>query len=154
MRIIIHTKLFIYGAIMDKFAAYYNSPEMIQELSQYVHENFKLISTKMISELRQKLGIAPSMDNSEGYVSLMLSLQGRLFNEMVYSSAGICQSTGCKFVEMIPPLTIEILFQLIKGENPLNGKIRTDVKDDLKGFQDYYQSQIEDLRKAIAALPK
>ena len=154
VRIMLDIKLFIYSATMDKFVAYYNSPEKIEELSQYVHENFKLISTKMISEMRRKLDINPSMDNSDGYVSLMLSLQGRLFNEMVYSIAGACQSTGCKFVEMIPPITIEILFTLIKGENPLNGKMRTDITEDLTGFKVYYQSQIEYLRSVIAALPK
>lgn len=139
---------------MDKFAAYYNSEERIQELSEYVHQNFKLISTKMISEMRRMLDIEPNLTNSDGYVSLMVSLQGRMFNEMVYSIAGHCQYMGMSFTQIIPKTTIDILLNLIEGKNPLGGEPRTDVKHDLEGFKEYYKSQIDKLREVVEALPK
>jgi len=139
---------------MDKFAAYYNNEEKMKELSEYVHQNFKLIWTKMSSEMRRMLDIEPNMDNSDGYVSLMMSLQGRLFNEMIYSLSGSLQSLNMKFTEVVPHLTICVLFDLIEGRNPLNGRIRDDVKEDVDGFKKYYKSQIDGLRKAVEALPK
>ena len=138
----------------DKFAEYYNSPEKIKELSEYVHLNFKLIQTKMISEMRRKLEIEPDLSNRDGYVSLMCSLYGRMFNEMVYGLCGICQSTSVNFDEMIPKETRLILLDLMSGRNPLKGNIRTDVPDDLKKFKEFYLENIEELRKNIGALPK
>src|SRR5208283_1099163 len=95
------------------------------------HLNFKLIQTKMISEMRRKFDIKPSRDNSEGYISLMVSLYGRMFNEMIYSLAGICQSCDMKLTKIAPPLTLSLLLDLIEGKNPLNGKLRSDIPNDL-----------------------
>lgn len=138
----------------DKFAKYYSSEERQEELSQYVHENFKLIMTKMASEMRRKLNITPDLSNSDGYVSLYLSLQGRLFNEMVYSMCGSLQGFKMTLAEVLPPATIIMILDLIAGKNPLNGMPRTDVADDLKGFQKYYLEQIDELRKNLDSLPK
>lgn len=138
----------------DKFCEYYNTPEKIQELSEYVHLNFKLIHTKMLSEMRRKLDISPNMDNSEGYVSLMISLYGRMFNEMIYSFCGICQSTSMKASEIIPETTLKIFLDIWEGNNPLKGRLRTDIKEDLEGFKKYYLENIDELRKNIDALPK
>jgi len=138
----------------DKFAEYYNSPERIKEMSEYVHLNFKLIHTKMISEMRRKFNIEPSLDNKEGYVSLMLSLYGRMFNEMIYGLAGISQSTNIPVDQIVPEKTLKILLDLWEGKNPLNGRMRTDVKEDLKGFQEYYLKHIDALREDKDALPK
>lgn len=138
----------------DKFAEYYNSPEKIEELSQYVHENFKLIHTKMISEMRRKLNITPDMQNFDGYVSLMVSLSGRMFNEMVYSLAGISQSTRTNVSEIIPDMTLKILLDLWEGKNFLDGRMRSDVKEDLEGFKKYYLDNIDALRSIEEALPK
>lgn len=139
---------------MDKFVEYYNTDEKIEELSQYVHENFKLIHTKMISEMRRKLDITPDMQNPDGYVSLMVSLYGRMFNEMVYSLAGISQATGSKASEIIPQTTLKVFLDLYEGKNPLGGRIRTDVKENLEGFKKYYLENIDALREAKNALPK
>lgn len=137
----------------DKFAEYYNKPEKTKELSEYVHLNFKLIQTKMISEMRRKLDIEPDMSNKDGYVSLMCSLYGRMFNEMVYGLSGICQSVNMKFDEIIPKDTRLILIDLMSGHNPLKGNIRTDVPDDLEKFKEFYLENIDELRKNIGALP-
>lgn len=139
---------------MDKFAKYYNDEKRIKELSEYVHLNFKLIQTKMISEMRRKLHITPDMQNSDGYVSLMVSLYGRMFNEMVYSLSGISQSTNTKVSEIIPETTLKIFLDLWEGKNPLNGRIRTDVKEDIDGFKKYYLENIDALRDIKEALPK
>ena len=139
---------------MDKLAEYYNNDEKIQELSEYVHLNFKLIMTKMISEMRRKLDISPDMSNLDGYVSLMLTLHGRMFNEMVYSLAGVTQSTNAETSEIIPTLTLKILLNLYEGKNYLDGRTRTDVKEDLEYFKKYYIENVEDLRKNKDALPK
>lgn len=139
---------------MDKFAEYYNSEKRISELSEYVHMNFKLIQTKMVSELRRNLNITPDMQNTDGYVSLMVSLYGRMFNEMVYGLAGICQSTKVKAWEILPKTTILILFDLLEGKNPLGGRLRQDVSDDLAKFQSYYLKEIRSLRECIEALPQ
>jgi hypothetical protein len=138
----------------DKFAQYYDSEEKIQELSEYVHLNFKLIQTKMISEMRRKLDINPDMENSEGYVSLMVTLYGRMFNEVIYSLMGICQATSMKASEIIPTDTLIIFMDLWEGKNPLQGRIRNDVKEDLEGFKKYYLANIDELRKNIETLPK
>jgi hypothetical protein len=139
---------------MDKFANYYNNEDKIQELSNYVHENFKLIQTKMISELRRKLDITPDMENTDGYVSLMVSLYGRMFNEMVYGLSGICQSTKMKAQDIIPLTTLKIFLDLWEGKNPLKGRMRTDIKEDLEGFKKYYTENIDKLREIKEALPK
>lgn len=138
----------------DKFAEYYNTPEKIQELSEYVHLNFRLIQTKMLSEMRRKLDITPDLENTEGYVSLMLSLYGRMFNEMTYGLCGICQSSETKVSDIIPETTLKIFLDLWEGKNPLNGRLRTDVKDDLVGFKKYYLENIDELRSNKEALPK
>ncbi len=139
---------------MDKFAKYYDNEDKIQELSEYVHQNFKLIETKMISEMRRKLDIEPNMDNHDGYVSLMVSLNGRMFNEMVYSLSGICQSVNIKASQIIPETTLKIFLDLWEGKNVLNGRLRDDVKNDLEGFKKYYLENINQLRENKNALPK
>lgn len=139
---------------MDKFAKHCSSQEKIDEFSEYVHLNFKLILTKMISEMRRKLDIEPDMSNSEGYVSLMVSLYGRMFNEMVYSLAGISQATNAPVNEIIPQTTLKVFLDLYEGKNPLEGRLRTDVKEDLAGFKRYYLKHIDELRENIEALPK
>lgn len=140
--------------IMDKFAYYYRDQEKIKELSKYVHENFKLIHTKMISELRKKLDITPDINNYDGYLSLMVSLYGRMFNELVYGLAGISQATNTKVSEIIPETTLKVFLDLWEGKNPLNGRMRTDVKEDLEGFKKYYLENVDNLRKCKEALPK
>ena len=140
---------------MDKFAVYYNTPEKINELSTYVHLNFHLIQTKMISEMRRKLDITPDLINSDGYVSLMITLYGRMFNELIYGLAGLCQSFNLDIKEVTPPKTIDIMFQLIEGDNPLNGKPRKDLDHISKEERDqYYLRHIQELRKNLEALPK
>ena len=139
---------------MNKFMEYYSSPEKTQELSEYVHMNLNLIYTKMLSEMRIKLDIKPDMKNSDGYVSLMISLCGFMFGEMLYNLAGISQATDMKFSNIISKTTINFLLDLLVGNNPLNGNIRTDVKEDLEGFKKYYFENIEEIRKNIDALPK
>jgi len=139
---------------MDKFAEYYKDVEKQKELSEYVHVNFKLIHTKMISELRRMLDLTPDLTNPDGYVSLMVSLYGRMFNEMVYGLAGISQSTKTKVAQIIPQNTVDILLDLLQDKNPLNGRIRSDIKEDLEGFKKYYLENIDMLREITEALPK
>jgi|ERR1700679_812596 len=139
---------------MDKFAEFYNDENKIEELSEYVHINFKLIHTKMLSEMRRKLELTPDMQNSDGYVSLMVSLYGKMFNEMVYSLAGISQATNTKVSDIIPATTLKVFLDLWEGKNPLEGRMRTDVKDDLEGFKKYYLENIDSLRQVSEALPK
>lgn len=138
----------------DKFAEYYSSEERIKELSEYVHINFKLIHAKMLSEMRRKLDITPDIRNSYGYVSLMVSLYGRMFNELVYGLAGISQHTNTKVSDIIPKETLKVFLDLYEGKNPLDGRIRSDVKDDLEGFKKYYLENIDSLRDCKEALPK
>jgi hypothetical protein len=140
---------------MDKFANYFNNnPKRIEELSEYVHKNFHLISTKMISEMRRKLAITPDLKNSDGYVSLMVSLYGRMFNELVYSLCGICQAFKLDLNDILPVTTIEIFNNLLKGENALNGEMRNDIKSTMEEKQDYYLQHIDFLRKIEEALPE
>jgi hypothetical protein len=138
----------------NKFSEYYSTEERIGELSEYVHQNFKLIYTKMISEMRQKLNITPDLENSDGYVSLMMSIQGRLFNEMVYSMAGSLQSSNMTLLQVLPPTTLLMILDLMMGINPLQGLQRGDVKNYLEAFKRYYSDNINQLRKSIEALPK
>lgn len=138
----------------DKFEKYYRNENKMRELSQYVHMNFKLIHTKMISELRRKLDITPDMTNSDGYISLMISLYGRMFNEFVYGLAEFSQSLKMKVSELIPETTLKIFLDIWEGKNPLNGRMRTDVKEDLEGFKKYYTENIDYLRQVDEALPK
>jgi hypothetical protein len=105
-------------------------------------------------EIVRKLDIQINMNNSDGYLSLMVSLFGRMFNELVYSLAGVCQSLNIKASEIISELTMKILLDLFEGKNPLNGRLRTDVKEDLQGFKKYYLDHIDDLRNIDECLPK
>jgi len=138
----------------DKFAEYYSSKERQEELSQYVHENFKIIQSKMISEIRRKLDITPDMENTDGYVSLMVSLHGRMFNEMVYSLCGMCQSTRTKATEIIPIQTIDVLICILNDVNPLKGEIRSDVRNEPDKFKKLYLECINELREIKEGLPK
>jgi hypothetical protein len=140
--------------VKDKFVDYYSNEKKIREFSEYVHVNFKLIHTKMLSEMRRKLDITADLTNSDGYLSLMVSLYGRMFNELVYGLAGISQTTKAPVHEIIPKATLKILLDLYEGKNPLEGRIRTDVKEDLEGFKKYYLENIDELRKEKEALPK
>lgn len=137
----------------DKFTSYYSNEKRIEELSDYVHLNFRLIMTKMQSEMRRKLDIEPNKTNEGGYYSLMCSLQGRLFNEMVYSLCGICQGLDMKFTDVIPENTVRILLELMANENPLKGKHREGMVSQ-EAFNQYYLKEIDDLRKNLEALPK
>lgn len=139
---------------MDKFADYYNTPEKISELSEYVHLNFKLIYTKMLSEMRRKLDITPDMKNIDGYCSLMVSLYGRMFNEMIYGLAGVCQSSQTSARKILPIETILVFLDILEDKNPLKGRFRSDVPNDPEKFQKFYQESIEELRAVIEALPK
>lgn len=138
----------------DKFKEYYSNEDRIVDFSEYVHLNMKLIMTKMVSEMRRKLDISPDMQNSEGYVSLMVSLYGRIFNEVVYSTCGLCESAKINLTQMLPPLTLSMILDLMMGVNPLNGKLRDDIPNDLPKFQRFYEKNIRTLRQAIEALPK
>ncbi len=138
----------------DKFIDYYDTDEKIRELSEYGHINFHLILTKMISEMRIKLNINPDMENTEGYVSLMVSLYGIMFNEIVYGLCGVCQTTSTKLPDIVPMLTLKILINLMEGKNPLNGSIRTDVKFTKEQMDHHYRENIDKLRQCIEALPK
>lgn len=138
----------------DKVAEYYSTEEKINELKEYVHLNFKVIHTKMISEMRRKLDINPSLENDEGYVSLMVSLYAAMFNEMVYALCGICQSTKISVHEMISVSMLKVFLSLLEDKNPLHGKPRTDIPEDLDGFKKYYLEEIDRLRDVIEALPK
>lgn len=138
---------------MDKFTKYYSDPEKVKEISEYVHLNFRLIMTKMVSEMRRKLDITPDIENTDGYISLMYALQGRLLNEMVYSMAAICQESGMKLTEILPPMTLIWILEMMKGVNPLNGALRQDMVD-LYTFKKYYMENIEELRENVEALPK
>ena len=138
---------------MNKFEKYYSTDEKISELSEYVHINFHLISTKMISEMRRKLDISPSLSNAE-YISLLVSLYGRMFNELVYSLCGLCQSTSVKCKEILPLTTLQILLDLLEDKNVLNGRMRNDIKTTLENKNEYYLKHIDELRKVIEALPK
>lgn len=137
----------------DKFLEYYSTPEKIAEMSEYVHLNYKLIATKMLSEMRRKLDINPSKTNEEGYTSLMYSLHGRLFNEMVYAFCGLCQAADMRFDEIIPRQTLLLLLDLLQGINPLNGKLNENVTP-LDKFKTYYLKEIDAIRDHIEALPK
>ncbi len=139
---------------MDKFEKYYCDETKMKELSQYVHQNFLLIHTKMVSELRKKLDITPDMQNSDGYVSLIVSLYGRMFNELIYGLAGIAGTTGTKVSDIIPEITFKIFLDLYAGKIPLNGRMRKDVKEDLEGFRKYCLENIDALREVKEALPK
>lgn len=140
----------------DKFAEWQSNEDNIKDFSEYVHLNFKLIQTKMISEMRRKLEIEldHELRNTEGYVSLMVSLYGRMFNEMVYSMCGICQSTRTNFTQIVPPMTLTIVLDLMMGINPLGGEIRNDIPNDLDKFKKYYTKHVADLRKIVECLPK
>lgn len=140
----------------DKFFKYYDgNEEKIRQLSEYVHRNFHIILTKMISETRRKLDIKPDLENSEGYVSLMVSLYGRMLNEIIYGLAGICQSFKIKPQEIVPIDTFKILLDLMDAKNPLNGRTRTDIREITKKERDeYYLKYIEELRSHIDALPQ
>ena len=132
--------------MIDKFASYYNTEEKVAELSEYVHINMKIIYTKMISEIRKKLDIEPELTNRDGYISLVVSLQGFIFNECVYSLAAICQSVDMKFDQIVPMRTLEILLSLLKGDDPLKGKPRDDVPHDKQKFHQEYMKCIKELR--------
>jgi hypothetical protein len=138
---------------MDKFTKYYSDPKKVEEMSDYVHLNFRLIMTKMVSEMRRKLDVKPDKENSEGYMSLLASLQARLMNEMVYSMAGLCQTLNMKLTDILPPMTLIWILEMMKGVNPLNDALRQDGVD-LDTFNKYYLENIEQLRKDVEALPK
>lgn len=139
---------------MDKFAQHYNTPEKVDELAEYVHLNFKLILTKMTSEMRRKLEISPNLQNTDGYISLLVSLYAAMFQEMVLASAGFCQSFDIKAEAIIQKTTLKILLNLLEGKNLLEGRPRTDIKDDLEGFKKYYLQTINELRENTDCLPK
>jgi len=139
--------------MQDKFTSYYSDKNKVNELSEYVHLNFRLIHTKMVSEMRRKLNIKPDLENSEGYVSLLATLQGRLFNEMVYSMCGLCQSVNMKFTDIIPEETLRILLALISNKNPLNGNHRPGMVSQ-EAFNSYYLSEISSLREITECSPQ
>ena len=137
----------------NKFLEYYSTQDKIDEMSEYVHLNFRLISTKMLSEMRRKLDINPSKTNEEGYQSLMYSLQGRMFNEMVYLMCGYCQAGGMKLEEIIPVTTLKLLLDLMQGKNPLEEEWNKRIVP-LQKFNEFYLKEIDAIREHVEALPK
>jgi len=137
----------------DKFANYCNTEERIKELSDYVHLNCKMIIVKMVSEMRRKLDIEPDRENKEGYVSLQLSIIGRMFNELVYALYAACHSHNMHFLDIVPRSTCAILMDLIQGKDTFDEGKLPDINKDLEKFNKYYLSQIDELRKNLEALP-
>ncbi len=140
----------------DKFAEYYDygkNQKRVDELSDYVHLNMKMIATKMQSEMRRELDIKPDLENSEGYVSLMVSLYGRMFNEIVYCLSGLCLGSKIKLQELIPQETLIILFNLLEGKYPTTEELMARTKITKEEFNEYYLKNIDSLRKNIETLP-
>jgi hypothetical protein len=135
----------------DKFKERYSQDHQVKELAQYVHENFKLIIAKMASEMAKKLDIKGDRQNSEGYVSMVITIQGALFNEMVVSLCSTCQALNLEAFEIVPAYTVQILADLLEGNNPLHGGERTDVVNDIEGFRKYYDTHIQRLRESAEA---
>jgi hypothetical protein len=73
---------------------------------------------------------------------------------MVYGLSGICQSMQTDASAIIPKSTLKILLDLYEGKNPLEGRLRTDVEEDLEAFKKYYLENIQSLRSEKNALPK
>lgn len=141
-------------SMTDKFAAYYNTEERIEELSQYVHENFKVIHTKMCSEMRRKLDLTADLQNTDGYVSLSVTLYARMFHELVYGLSGMCQCFKMEASQIISLPTLHVLLKLLQNENPLNGFPRSDIKHDPHWYEKYYEPVIDELRSVVEALPR
>ncbi len=137
----------------DKFAYWAHKDKNEEAFSQYVHENVKIIITKMMSEMRRKLHLTPGHTNEDGYLSMLVSIQGRVFNECVYSLMAICQSLNMKLSDIVPLQTIGLIVDMMEGKNPLEGRIRSDVKEDKAKFQESYQECIDKLRACVEALP-
>lgn len=144
----------------NKFTEYYSTEEKIAEMSEYVHFNYKMIMTKMQSETRRKLDIAPSGNNDEGYYDLMLSLSARMFNEMVYSACGICKSCDMKITDLLPPHTLILLLKLLKNEDAslseefINWAAKCGTAEEKHKFEEFYVKEIEEIRSNLEALPK
>ncbi len=51
--------------MINKFEEYYkDNDERSKQFSMYVHMNFRLILTKMLSEMRRKLDIVPDLEST------------------------------------------------------------------------------------------
>ncbi|SRR6266851_1203413 len=141
--------------MINKFEEYYkDNDERSKQFSMYVHMNFRLILTKMLSEMRRKLDIVPDLESTEGYISLMVTLQVRLFNEMIYSLCETFQSTHIKAKLVIPEMTIKLFNDLLEDKIYLiqeDSEVRFIDQDT---FNKYYLENIDQLRKNQYYLPK
>jgi hypothetical protein len=99
---------------MNKFEEYFSNEEKIKEFIEYVHENFKFIYSKMISEMSHKLDIAQDVENSHLYVSLIRCLFNQMFDEFVCVLVSISESTKTPLSEMITK-HIKLLIDLEKN---------------------------------------
>jgi hypothetical protein len=99
---------------------YYSTQEKASELTQYIHENYKLIMTKMLSEMRRKLDIDTGTNE---YYTLMVGLMSRFFHEITMAMAGVCQSVGVQGSDFIHPDSLKIFLDVYEGKDVLNGRI-------------------------------
>lgn len=138
---------------MNKFEEYMKNNE--ENLSKYVHFNVKLIATKMISEMSRKLDVYTTPHEQEDFFSLMISLHGRMFNEIIYALSGFSENFNLKFYEIISPLTLKLLFSLMKEEKiDLNEIKDTQLSVNSQEFKDFYEKNIEEITSFKEALPK
>jgi hypothetical protein len=59
-----------------------------------------------------------------------------------------------QLTDIVPPLTLMMLLDLIGGENPLKGALRSDVENNPEAFNKFYLKNVDTLREVIEALPR
>lgn len=144
----------------EKLHDFFATQENVDALSKYVELNFNMIMTKMQSEMRRKHEIPPENTNENGYYDLLVTLYSCMFSEMVIAFSGICRSTDAKFIDCIPKNVLLSLLDLLQAKtlDPVIPEIlkmrRENMAKDRETFNDYYISQIDELRNNLEALPK
>jgi hypothetical protein len=104
----------------DKFAEYYSTPEHNKELYTFIHERIFIAIQLISEEISKKLDIKDKTSNSDGFVSLQMSIVVGMFIQSVQALCGSCKALQINGKDVVPKDALEALINLSQGKNLLD----------------------------------
>lgn len=125
---------------MSKLLKLKNDPQEMQHFSRLVHNYQRLAGMRVMQEMRARLNLDPD-ETRELYISIL----GRQMNEAAYGVSGTLMGSDITLQELLPPITMCILKDLIINNKISDPSKRIDLgvqtsQELLKQYQEFLMS--------------